>query len=92
MHEVSLVHALFDQADRAMGRHAPRDVRLVRVRVGAMSGVEPELFATAFDGVRAERGYVAAELELVGVPGVDLILERIELEVADASNPEVPDV
>lgn len=92
MHEVSLVHALFDQADRAVGRHAPGDVRLVRVRVGAMSGVEPELFVTAFDGVRAERGYAAAELEIVDVPGIDLILERIELEVADTSIPEVPDV
>jgi hydrogenase nickel incorporation protein HypA/HybF len=92
MHEVSLVHALFDQADRAVRSHAPRDVRLVRVRIGAMSGVEPELFVTAFDGVRTERGYAAAELEVVHAPGVDLILERIELEVPVKSNVEVPDV
>jgi hydrogenase nickel incorporation protein HypA/HybF len=83
MHEVSLVHSLFDQADRAIGTHAATEVRLVRVRVGAMSGVEPALFDTAFSGVRTERGYVSAVLELVPVPGTELILERLELEVRD---------
>lgn len=83
MHEVSLVHSLFDQADRAIGAHDAAQVKQVRVRVGEMSGVEPELFETAFAGVRAERGYVSAELELVPVPGTELILERLELEVRD---------
>lgn len=83
MHEVSLVHALFDQADRAVGGHAPAAVRLVRVRVGDRSGVEPPLFETAFAIVRDERGYAAAELELRVVPGGELILERLELEVPD---------
>lgn len=65
MHEVSLVHALFDQSDRALGAHPAAAVRLVRVRIGELAGVERELFETAFDGCRAERGYAAATLDVV---------------------------
>ena len=43
MHEVSLVHALFDQADRAIVPHSSRDVRQMKVRIGELAGVDPEL-------------------------------------------------
>lgn len=68
MHEVSLVHALFDQADRAIAPHPPTAVRALRVRIGAFAGVEPELFRSAFDGCKGERGYAAAELAIVEAP------------------------
>ena len=63
MHEVSLVHALFDQADRAIAPHSSRAVRQMKVRIGELAGVDPELFRTAFDGCRSDRGYAAAALE-----------------------------
>lgn len=62
MHEVSLVHALFDEADRSLGAHPRAAVRVITARIGAQSGVEPTLFRTAFDGCRAERGYGASAL------------------------------
>ena len=65
MHEVSLVQALFDQADRAIGDHARRDVRHVTVRIGELAGVENDLFATAFEACRGERGYGDATLAIV---------------------------
>jgi Zn finger protein HypA/HybF involved in hydrogenase expression len=84
MHEVSLVSALFDQTDRAVApQYAPSAVRRIRLRLGDASGVEPELIATAFTGLRDERGYDKAELELVKVTGRELTLERIDLEVPD---------
>jgi len=64
VHEVSLVHALFDQADRAIAPHASRAVRQLNVRIGELAGVDPDLFRTAFDGCRSDRGYAAAELEI----------------------------
>lgn len=64
MHEVSLVHSLFDQADRAIAPHVARDVRHMTVRIGELAGVDGELFRTAFDGCRAERGYAGAELAI----------------------------
>ncbi|CAN5921997.1 hypothetical protein BH11MYX4_BH11MYX4_27900 [soil metagenome] len=65
MHEVSLVDALFDQADRAITPHPPGAVRQLTVRIGELAGVDCELFRTAFDGCRAERGYASAALSIV---------------------------
>lgn len=62
MHEASLVDALFDEVDRAIGRHPAAAVREVTVRIGALAGVEVGLFRTAFEGLRGERGYGAASL------------------------------
>ncbi|HET7540325.1 MAG TPA: hydrogenase maturation nickel metallochaperone HypA [Polyangiaceae bacterium] len=64
MHEVSLVHALFDQVDRALAEHPRARLREITVRIGALSGVESELFRTAFDGTRQERGYPDTELAI----------------------------
>lgn len=65
MHEVSLVQALFDQADHAIVPYPPERVRQITVRIGELAGVDSELFRTAFDGCRAERGYGLAVLEII---------------------------
>jgi hydrogenase nickel incorporation protein HypA/HybF len=62
MHEVSLVHALFDQADRAISPHPSSAARLLTVRIGELAGVETDLFCTAFEGCKTERGYKATAL------------------------------
>lgn len=70
MHEVSLADALFDQIDAALVPHPGAVVRLVRLQVGALAGLEPELFAHAFDGLREPRGHAKAELQLTFVPAL----------------------
>lgn len=62
MHEVSLVHALFDQTDRAIAPHPKGAARRLTVRIGELAGVETDLFLTAFEGCKAERGYEAVAL------------------------------
>jgi len=63
MHEYSLVSALADRVlSEARSRNAVAVHRLA-VRIGALSGVEPELFASAFTLVR--QGLLAdAELDI----------------------------
>lgn len=70
MHEVSLVHALFDEADRSIVPHAAADVRRLTVRIGALAGVEATLFRTAFEACRDERGYRAAALVMEEEPAL----------------------
>jgi len=65
MHEVSLVHALFDQVDRALVGHADAALLQLSVRIGAMAGVEHELFRTAFEWTKEERGYPRARLDIL---------------------------
>jgi len=62
MHEYSLVEALVSRVEEeARKRQATRIVAL-RVRVGSMAGVDPELFQTAYDTFRA--GTMCAETPL----------------------------
>lgn len=62
MHELSLCEALFDQIDAAVASQTSPVVRLVRLRVGELAGLEPELFRSAFEVTRADRGHPSAEL------------------------------
>jgi Zn finger protein HypA/HybF involved in hydrogenase expression len=68
MHEVSLVHALFDEVDRHAAAHPGGRVREVRVRIGAAAGVDPGLFETAFAFTKDERGHPVAALRVVEEP------------------------
>ncbi len=83
MHEYSIVGALIERVEReAAARHATRVVR-VHVRLGEFAGVEPELLVTAYDTFRERTVCEGAPLVLDRVPGDDLILQRIEMEVPD---------
>lgn len=67
MHEYSLVQALVDDVARHV-RGRPGVVRRVRVRVGALSGVDPDLLAAAYDIFRPYTVCAEAALELARVP------------------------
>lgn len=67
MHEYSLVQALVDDVERQV-RDRAGAVRRVRVRVGTLSGVDPDLLATAYDTFRPHTVCAEATLELVRVP------------------------
>jgi hydrogenase nickel incorporation protein HypA/HybF len=114
MHEYSLIHALLEQVEGQARAHGATAVRQVVVRVGELSGVEPDLLSWAFETLRegtlCERARL--ELEPIGarwecaacghriapggplfcpacgaagrlVAGQELVLQRVELEVAD---------
>ena len=113
MHEYSLVQAMMRQVEEEARVRRATGVHRVQVRIGQFSGVEADLFATAYEVLRP--GTLCANAELViarqagewccGACGVmvpagaelvcpqcgwparlmrgdDLVLERIELEVA----------
>lgn len=53
MHEYSIVQALVERIDREVKARGATAVHRVGVRVGELSGVEPELLTTAFETFRA---------------------------------------
>lgn len=114
MHELSIVASLFETLEGKAREHGAHRITAVKLRVGRLSGVVPELLESAFDaykkgtlaeGVRLEvevapydftcrtcggtafrdePGFACAacgskDVELVG--GMDLVLEKIEVEV-----------
>jgi hydrogenase nickel incorporation protein HypA/HybF len=53
MHEYSIVQALFSEIEQEVERRGATAVRRVQVILGELSGVEPELFRTAYETFRA---------------------------------------
>lgn len=68
MHEYSIVQALFDQIEDAARAHRATMVRRVRVRIGELSGVEVELFKTAYETFRERTLCETAPLDVETVP------------------------
>ena len=68
MHEYSIVRALLDQVEAEARARRAVAVRRLKVRIGELSGVEPDLLATAFETFRETTICAGAELEIVPVP------------------------
>ncbi len=66
MHEYAIAQALVDRVLAEAGARAAMAVASVTVRVGAMSGVDPGLLASAYEMVRQDTLCVRAPLEIVG--------------------------
>ncbi len=49
MHEYSIVQSLLDSCDENAAKNNATKVTKVVIKIGVMSGVEPELLRTAFD-------------------------------------------
>ena len=64
MHEASLVQSLLDRVTELARQHGASAVHRVVVRLGTLSGVEPELLAIAYDAFRAHTVCAGASLEI----------------------------
>ncbi len=68
MHEYSIVAALLARVEAEAKSRQAIAVHKLRVQVGELSGVEPELLASAYELFRERSVCAAAELEVVPVP------------------------
>lgn len=68
MHEYSIVQALLERVEEEARLRGATRVERIRVRLGALSGVEPELLETAYATFRERTVCADAELELERVP------------------------
>lgn len=67
MHEYSIVQSLLHRVETEARAHGASAVRRVKMRIGELSGLEPELVRSAYDLVRAGGLCAAAELEIIPV-------------------------
>jgi len=68
MHEFSLVRALLSQVGDLLRAQGGEGVEAIRVELGPLSGVEPELLALAFEQSVGDTPCVGARLQLELVP------------------------
>lgn len=68
MHELAVAQALVDQVDAVIDQHHAIEASLIRVRIGPLSGVVPELLASAFPLVAAGKRMERAVLDFTCAP------------------------
>lgn len=64
MHEYSLVEALIRRVEEEARRRGATTIHRLRVSLGELSGVDPELFRTAYETFRAGTLCQAAAIEI----------------------------
>jgi hydrogenase nickel incorporation protein HypA/HybF len=67
MHEYSLVQALVERVEAEAARRSALAVHRLSVRIGELSGVDPELFQTAYDTFREGTLCASAGLSILRV-------------------------
>lgn len=67
MHEFSIVQALMEQCEGLATEHQATAIRRVEVKIGVLSGVEPDLLQTAFDTFK-ESSVLCRQAQLVLQP------------------------
>ena len=67
LHEYSIVQALVERVEAIARERNALAVRRLLVRIGELSGVEPELLATAFTTFRANTVCEGAEMTILPV-------------------------
>jgi len=68
MHEYSLIQALLTRVEEEARRRRALLVHALAIRVGELSGVDPDLLAGAYEIARAGTPCAAAELRVTRVP------------------------
>ena len=68
MHELAVAQALVEQVDAVIRQHGATEASLIRVRIGPLAGVVPELLASAFPLAAAGSRMQHADLEFAYAP------------------------
>ena len=68
MHELAVAQALVEQVDAVIDQHGATQASLIRVRIGPLAGVVPELLASAFPLAATGSRMQHAALEFAHAP------------------------
>jgi hydrogenase nickel incorporation protein HypA/HybF len=68
MHELSVVASLFEILEEKVKEQKGKRIILVQLQIGALSGIVPELLATAFEMYKKDTIAADAELTIKTVP------------------------
>jgi hydrogenase nickel incorporation protein HypA/HybF len=84
MHELSVCYGVLDQVESIARENNATAVRAIHLRIGPLSGVEPQLLEQAFPLARA--GTIAADAELV----IESLPIRVRCDTCGAETPATP--
>ena len=84
MHELSVCQGMLTQVEAIALQHQARGVSSITIRIGPLSGVEPDLLQHAFSVARA--GSIAAAAELI----IERLMIRVRCEQCGAETDAAP--
>jgi hydrogenase nickel incorporation protein HypA/HybF len=70
MHEISIMESALELALEQLRRAGCENIHCIRLRVGLLSGVEPEALAFAFEALKAGTPAEHSRLEVERLPGL----------------------
>lgn len=86
MHELSIAQEIIHIVTAQQAEHGFEKVNIVRVRAGALSGIEPESLRFSFEVVR--QGTVAAEAVLeMDIEPMTLVCRQCGFSIVDSHGP-----
>ncbi len=68
MHELSIATAILDQVEREQAKYPGNRISRVGVRVGEISGVDPDALSFSFSAMVQDTAWAPLEIEIVPVP------------------------
>jgi len=81
MHELSLAQGLLTQLEKLARKHEATTVLVVRVDIGAQSGIVTDSFCFGFDALKKEKQLTRNTLLSINpTKGSELILAQVEME------------
>jgi len=86
MHELSIAREIFDIIEAERVRHGFEVVEKVRLRVGGLSGVEPQALEFAFEVIREDTCAAQADLEIEMEP-TKLVCRQCQFTTNDNYGP-----
>ena len=85
MHELAVAQALVEQVEAVINQHQAVGVTRIRLRIGPLAGVLPELLASAFPLAAAGSRMGSAELEFADAP-IRVLCQTCDAETEAAMN------
>ena len=85
MHELAVAQALVEQVESVIRQHHAASASLIRVRIGPLAGVVPDMLASAFPLAAAGTRMEHAALDLVAAP-IRVRCQTCSLETEAAMN------
>jgi hydrogenase nickel incorporation protein HypA/HybF len=85
MHELAVCQSIVDQVSRIAAEHHSRFVEKIYLRIGPLSGVEPDLLESAFPGACANTAAEKAQLIISKLP-IRVRCKTCQAETAATAN------
>lgn len=90
MHELSIALSILDELEEQVEKHAGASIDAVHLRIGVLSGVDPQALRFAYELACEGTPFACSHLEIESVPLLVFCPQCVSTRVADPQNIRCP--